>query len=364
MPTTLHPEVDVDSILENHAHSLFDDFPRHINESHFDHHEINHYHLSFYFEMAVEFINSLAGVLVLMAVCLAGVNLIIVGVNSMTGSQYGMFNPLHSTDKASILKIRLMLGEQTALALALLVAADVLDTVIKPSHAYEMNDVIKMGFLTVLRTGLAYFLAREIKELETVHTAPKLNDGYDNNDDSYCREGVMIKDGSRKYSSANLRKNCSMQSMRSNHSAKSNQSHSRWERQSNDRKDSDVTTNSNHSNGVDDMYEMSSREEDDLPRTTGDKNTSTNNNHNNIEDEGNELRLSSPPSSSKRRLLHTSSRRSRSIKHTSSETTATDSINEQLRLRSRPASDGSSSSSSASLQSIAENRSIKSKKDK
>jgi hypothetical protein len=59
-----------------------------------------------------------------------------------------------------------MLGEQTALALALLVAADVLDTVMKPSHAFEMNDVIKMGFLTVLRTGVAYFLAREIKELE------------------------------------------------------------------------------------------------------------------------------------------------------------------------------------------------------
>lgn len=86
MPTTMHPEVDIDSILENHAHSLFDDYPRNMTESHFDHHEINHYHLSFYFEMAVEFINSLAGVLVLMAVCLAGVNLIIVGINSMTGT--------------------------------------------------------------------------------------------------------------------------------------------------------------------------------------------------------------------------------------------------------------------------------------
>jgi len=50
-----------------------------------------------------------------------------------------------------------------------LVAADVVDTVIKPTHAYEMNVVIKMGFITVLRTGLAYFLAREIKEQEEVH---------------------------------------------------------------------------------------------------------------------------------------------------------------------------------------------------
>jgi len=97
MPTTLHPEVDVESISESHAHSLFDDFPRNINESHFDHHEINHYHLSFYFEMAVEFINSLAGVLVLMAVCLAGVNLIIVGINSMTGTSFCLFNILISS---------------------------------------------------------------------------------------------------------------------------------------------------------------------------------------------------------------------------------------------------------------------------
>mmetsp|Transcript_25658 Transcript_25658/g.35286 ORF Transcript_25658/g.35286 Transcript_25658/m.35286 type:complete len:363 (-) Transcript_25658:839-1927(-) len=362
MPTTLHPEVDVESIIESHAHSLFDDFPRNISETHFDHHEINHYHLSFYFEMAVEFINSLAGVLVLMAVCLAGVNLIIVGINSMTGSQYGMFNPLHSTDKATILKIRLMLGEQTALALALLVAADVLDTVIKPSHAYEMNDVIKMGFLTVLRTGLAYFLAREIKELETVHTAPKLNDGYDHNDDSYYREGMMIKDGSRKYNSSHLRKNCSMQSMRSNHSGKSNQSRSRWDRYPDDRKDSDVTTNSNHSNGVDDMFEISSRGEgNDSPRTT-----ENNNNLNNIDEETNELSLSNPSSSSsKRRTIHSPSRRSRSVKYTSSENPATDSINEQLRMRSRPTgppSDKSSSSSSSSYP--GPHHSVKSKKDK
>jgi hypothetical protein len=32
-----------------------------------------------------------------------------------------------------------------------------------------MNVVIKMGFITVLRTGLAYFLAKEIKEQEEVH---------------------------------------------------------------------------------------------------------------------------------------------------------------------------------------------------
>ena len=41
---------------------------------------------------------------------------------------------------------------QTALALAILVAADVLDTVLKPPHAYELTDVMKMGFVTIMRT--------------------------------------------------------------------------------------------------------------------------------------------------------------------------------------------------------------------
>jgi hypothetical protein len=57
-------------------------------------------------------------------------------------------------------------GEQTALALGLLVAADVLDTVMQPAHAFETANVLKMGALAGLRTALAYFLGKEIKELE------------------------------------------------------------------------------------------------------------------------------------------------------------------------------------------------------
>eukprot|EP01031_Cornospumella_fuschlensis_P043988 gene43988-53777_t len=144
---------------------------------HSNEHEITHYHLSYYFELAVEVINSLAGMIVLCAVLLAGINLFIVLWNVATGSRLNMIDPLHPSKpnnhaqpsaRSSVLVIRLMLGEQIALALALLVASDILDTVLKPSHAYEVLDVVKMGFVTILRTGLAYFLAREIKELEEV----------------------------------------------------------------------------------------------------------------------------------------------------------------------------------------------------
>ncbi len=88
-----------------------------------------------------------------------------------------MINPLHPNPKhneiATIGRVRLMLCEHTALALCVLVAADVLDTVIKPVHAYLLADVVKMGFVTILRTGIAYFLARELKELEEDHSTEK-----------------------------------------------------------------------------------------------------------------------------------------------------------------------------------------------
>jgi uncharacterized membrane protein len=130
-----------------------------------EHHEDESYHLSQFFEVAVEIINSVAGIIILIACFLAGLNLILVAVNSMTGASLRMIDPLHDQDKATLIRIRQTLGEQTALALAVLVAADVLDTVLKPAHAYELADVIKMGFVTMLRTGLAYFLALEIKEI-------------------------------------------------------------------------------------------------------------------------------------------------------------------------------------------------------
>lgn len=133
-------------------------------------HEIHHYHFAHLFELAVEVINTGAGILVIFAMVLALVNLCIVAANAITDREYMMINPLHSGHNrvATVVAIRLMLGELTALALGVLVAADVLETVIKPTHAYDMHSVLKMGFITVLRTGLAYFLAKEIKEQEEV----------------------------------------------------------------------------------------------------------------------------------------------------------------------------------------------------
>jgi hypothetical protein len=49
-------------------------------------HEVTRYHLSCYFELAVEGVNSFAGLVVLCAVLLAGINLFIVVFNAATGT--------------------------------------------------------------------------------------------------------------------------------------------------------------------------------------------------------------------------------------------------------------------------------------
>jgi uncharacterized membrane protein len=91
-----------------------------------------------------------------------------------------LVDPLHTiigpTDKTKtkiqrsaqyqLLQIRLITGQFIALALTILVAADILETVVKPGHAYELVEMVKMAFITVIRTGIAYFLGLENKELE------------------------------------------------------------------------------------------------------------------------------------------------------------------------------------------------------
>lgn len=140
------------------------------SEAEWAEHEIHHYRLSHFFELSVEIINSCAGILVILSVLLAGINIGIVAVNACTGRELRMINPLHHGQHrvATVVAIRLALGELTALALAILVAADVVDTCLQPTHAFDMAVVAKMGFITVLRTGLAYFLAKELKEQEEV----------------------------------------------------------------------------------------------------------------------------------------------------------------------------------------------------
>ncbi|MEO6734014.1 MAG: DUF1622 domain-containing protein [Ferruginibacter sp.] len=60
-------------------------------------------------------------------------------------------------------QIRVSFGSSVAVALELLLGADVLATAIAPSW----DDIGKLAAIAVLRTALNYFLGRELKEIKS-----------------------------------------------------------------------------------------------------------------------------------------------------------------------------------------------------
>ena len=60
--------------------------------------------------------------------------------------------------------IRVQFGSSVAVALELLLGADVLATAVAPSW----DDIGKLAAIAVLRTGLNYFLGKELKEIKHI----------------------------------------------------------------------------------------------------------------------------------------------------------------------------------------------------
>lgn len=71
---------------------------------------------------------------------------------------------LSKNRRADYEKTRLLLARFLALGLELQLAADIIATAVAPSW----NQVGKLGAIAVIRTGLNYFLAREVKEEQEV----------------------------------------------------------------------------------------------------------------------------------------------------------------------------------------------------
>ena len=72
-----------------------------------------------------------------------------------------------SNKKISKEEIRVHFGGSVAVALELLLGADVLATAVAPSW----NDIGKLAAIAILRTALNYFLARELKHMHSVTMA-------------------------------------------------------------------------------------------------------------------------------------------------------------------------------------------------
>ncbi len=71
---------------------------------------------------------------------------------------------LKSKNGLSAMESRMVFGSAVAVALELLLGADVLATAVAPSW----DDIGKLAAIAVLRTGLNYFLERELKHKKPV----------------------------------------------------------------------------------------------------------------------------------------------------------------------------------------------------
>ena len=73
---------------------------------------------------------------------------------------------LKFSNKGSLDQIKFDLGQAITFALELLVAADVIDTLTKSAHSYHIETLYKILMIVVIRTTLAFFLGKEMGELE------------------------------------------------------------------------------------------------------------------------------------------------------------------------------------------------------
>ena len=81
-------------------------------------------------------------------------------------SAIGNVLQLQFTKKGSLDQIKFELGQAITFALELLVAADVIDTLTKSAHSYHIETLYKILLIVVIRTTLAFFLGKEMSELE------------------------------------------------------------------------------------------------------------------------------------------------------------------------------------------------------
>lgn len=110
----------------------------------------------------------MAGVAIVVFACfVALVNTCLLLISHLRGKP--MRSILAITQPSTVVsfdRIRLELGRMIAYSLEFLIAADVIETLLKPMHDVTMEDLYKLGLVACIRTLLAYFLGKEIEEIE------------------------------------------------------------------------------------------------------------------------------------------------------------------------------------------------------
>ena len=121
------------------------------------------------FEPAVRLTLIAAGVMLCVGSLLTVTNTLLFFINKSFGTSFGTFMdfwPRRRRQPVQLTRVKLQLGYTAGVALQLLVVADVLDTLLKPSHAFSIEELVKLAMIAGIRTVLAVFLAAEVTEAE------------------------------------------------------------------------------------------------------------------------------------------------------------------------------------------------------
>jgi uncharacterized membrane protein len=128
---------------------------------------VHHAYGTVAFESALELVNLFCGWILLASVAVALLNVALLVLQHLSGRKLRMVLAVTQPQGSplTIDRIKLELGRFLAYSLLLLVAADVLETLMKPMHDVEMEELYKLAIVGAIRTTLAYFLGKEIEEV-------------------------------------------------------------------------------------------------------------------------------------------------------------------------------------------------------
>jgi uncharacterized membrane protein len=115
-----------------------------------------------FFEVSADFINATGGFFLVVSCAVT-----IIEIVNLVLHRGRETNQIFNKGKSSVDAIRLSLGQMITFALELLVAADVIDTLTKPAHAFKMEALYKIALVVVIRTTLAFFLGKVMQYQST-----------------------------------------------------------------------------------------------------------------------------------------------------------------------------------------------------
>lgn len=122
--------------------------------------------------MFTHFLNILATIISVVSLLIVTYGALVAFI-SFLGNELKRFTGQYST--VNIRRLRAELGTYLLLGLELLIASDILKTVLEPS----LDELAILGGIVVLRTILSVFLNKEIKELDSKRRPHELSElGY------------------------------------------------------------------------------------------------------------------------------------------------------------------------------------------